>query len=156
MKRFYAVLAFIVCGLVALQAAVAVWAESGLFLWITRDGGTIDQATLESDSALPFPEVAGFMVHGINGTMVIPVVAVLLLLVSFFAKVPRGIVWAVGVAVLVALQITLGILGHMVSIAGLSHGINALLLFTVALLAGRRAWRASAVTAPVEPVPAVA
>jgi hypothetical protein len=155
MKRFYAVLAFIVCGLVAVQAAVAVWAQTGLFLWISR-GGTIDQATLESDAALPFPEVAGFVVHGITGSMVIPLVAVALLVVSFFAKVPRGIALAVGVVVLVALQIALGFLSHMASIAGLSHGINALLLFTVALLAGRRAWRASGVTATADSVPAVA
>ncbi len=148
MKRVYAVLAFVVCGLVAVQAAVAVWAESGLFLWITRDGGAIDQATLESDWQPPFPEAAGFVVHGMNGMMVIPVVALLLLVVSFFAKVPRGVAWAVGVAVLVALQVTLGILGHSMSIAGLAHGLNALLLFTVALLAGLKAWRAERV-APV-------
>ena len=79
------------------------------------------------------------MLHGMNGMMVIPVVALLLLVISFFARIPRGIAWAVGVAALVALQVTLGILGHSVSIAGLSHGINALLLFTVALLAGQRA-----------------
>lgn len=155
MKRIYAVLAFVVCGLVALQASFAVWADSGLFLWIAG-GGTIDQATLESDSMPPSPEAAGFMLHGMNGMMVIPVVAVLLLVSSFFAKVPRGIAWAVGVAVLVGLQVTLGLLGHSVSIAGLSHGINALLLFTVSLLAGLRAWRAAAVTAPAQPVPAVA
>ena len=156
MKRIYAVLAFLVCGLVAVQAAFAVWADAGLFLWITRDGGTIDQATLESESLPPFPEAAGFMLHGMNGMMVIPVVALLLLVVSFFAKLPRGVAWAVGVAVLVALQVTLGILGHSVSIAGLTHGINAMVLFTVALLAGLNAWRDATVTAPVEPVPAVA
>lgn len=156
MKRVYAVLAFIVCGLVALQAAFAVWADSGLFLWISG-GGSIDQATLESaEASPPFPEVLGFVLHGMNGMTVIPVVALLLLVVSFFAKIPRGIAFAVGVAVLVALQVTLGILGHSVSIAGLSHGINALVLFTVAMLAGLRAWRASAVTAPAEPVSAVA
>jgi hypothetical protein len=155
MKRFYAVLAFIVCGLVALQAAFAVWADSGLFLWVSG-GGTIDQATLESESALPFPEAAGFMLHGMNGMMVIPVVALILLVISFFAKIPRGIAWAGGVAALVALQVTLGILGHSISIAGLTHGINALVLFTVSLLAGLTALRSAAVTAPAQPVPASA
>ena len=155
MKRTYAVLAFVVCGLVMVQAAVAVWAESGLFLWITRDGGAIDQATLESDWQPPFPEAAGFMIHGLNGMMVIPVVALLLLVISFFAKVPRGIAWAAAVAALVALQVTLGILGHSVSIAGLTHGINAMVLFTVALLGGLRAWRdAQLVPASVDAVSA--
>jgi hypothetical protein len=147
-KRVYAVLAFVISGLVAVQAAVAVWAESGLFLWIARDGGTIDRSTLESDAALPFPEVNGFVVHGINGMTVIPVVALLLLVFSFFAKVPRGVAFAVAVAVLVALQVTLGVLGHQVSIAGFAHGINALLLFTTALLAGLRAWRSATAVQP--------
>ncbi len=155
MKRVYAVLAFVVCGLVALQASFAVWADSGLFLWIAG-GGSIDQATLESEALPPFPEAAGFMLHGMNGMMVIPVVVVLLLVSSFFAKVPRGIAWAVAVAVLVGLQVTLGLLGHAASIAGFAHGINALLLFTASILAGLNAWRAAAVTAPAQPVPAAA
>ncbi len=41
------------------------------------------------------------MLHGMNGMMVIPVVALLLLVISFFAKIPRGVAWAVGVAALV-------------------------------------------------------
>ena len=157
MKRFYAVLAFVVSGLVAVQAAMAVWAEAGLFLWISRDGGAIDQATLSSEWQPPFPEAAGFEIHGMNGMMVIPVVALVLVVVSLFAKVPRGIAWAVAVLLLVALQVTLGLLGHSASIAGLAHGINAVGLFTVSLLAGLRAWRAAALTAaPAESVPAVA
>ena len=58
MKRFYAVLAFVVCGLVALQASFAVWADSGLFLWISG-GGTIDQATLESEARRRSPKPQG-------------------------------------------------------------------------------------------------
>ena len=34
------------------------------------------------------------MLHGINGEMVFPLLALLLLIVSFFAKVPRGVHWA--------------------------------------------------------------
>ena len=155
MKRVYAVLAYIICGLVAIQAAAAVWAESGLFLWIAG-GGSIDQSTLESEALPPFPEALGFSIHGMNGMMVIPVVAVALLVVSFFAKVPKGIAWAIAVAVLVALQVALGLAGHSVSVAGFAHGINALLLFSAALLAGRRAWASATQTAPSEPAPAVA
>jgi len=154
MKRVYAVLAFIICGLVAVQAAVAVWAESGLFLWIAG-GGSIDQSTLQSEAAPPFPEAAGYMIHGMNGMMVIPVVAVALLVVSFFAKVPKGLPWASAVAVLLGPQVALGLAGHSLSIAGLAHGINALLLFTAALLAGRRAWASADVAAPAQPAPAV-
>lgn len=147
MKRVYAVLAFVVCGLVAVQAAVAVWGESGMLLWVAR-GGVVDQAALEADGPPPFPEALGFMIHGMNGMMVIPVVAIALLVVSFFAKIPQGVPWAIAVVALVALQIALGILGHSLSIGGLAHGFNALVLFTAALLAGLRALRATRVAEP--------
>lgn len=154
MKRIYAVLAFIICGLVGIQAAVAVWAESGLFLWIAA-GGSIDQSTLQSESLPPFAESLGFMIHGMNGMMVIPVVALALLVISFFAKVPKGVAWAIAVAALVALQVGLGIAGHSVSVAGFAHGLNALLLFGAALIAGRRAWSSASATEPAQAAPAV-
>lgn len=153
MKRFYAVLAFIICALVAVQAAVAVWAESGLWLWIAR-GGSIDSSTMESETLPPFAEAQGFVIHGMNGVMVIPAVALVLLVVSFFAKVPKGILWAAAVVVLIVLQVVLGMAGHSVSGAGLAHGLNALLLFATALLAGRRAWVLGGTTvAGAEPAP---
>ena len=34
------------------------------------------------------------MIHGINGEMLIPLVALILLIISFFAKVPEGPKWA--------------------------------------------------------------
>lgn len=152
MKRLYAVLAFVVCGLVAVQAAVAVWGESGMLLWVSRDGGVIDQATMEASGPPPFPEALGFMIHGMNGMMVIPLVALALLIIAFLAKLPRGVPWAVAVLLLVALQVALGIAGHSISIAGFAHGLNALVLFTAALLAGLGALRATRVTEPAVPV----
>ncbi|MDF2554909.1 MAG: hypothetical protein K0R60_804, partial [Microbacterium sp.] len=65
--------------------------------------------------------------------------ALALLIVSFFAKVPRGVAFAVGVLVLVVLQVTLGLLGHGIPFLGFLHGMNALLLFAAALIAGLRA-----------------
>lgn len=147
MKKTYAILTYVVCGLVAIQSASMVWAQSGLFLWIDG-GGVVDKAALESADSISFEGAIGFMIHGINGMMLIPVVALALLVVSFFAKIPRGVAWAVAVAVLVALQVALGILGHEFAISGLLHGINAMALFTVALLAGLRVGRA-ATPAPV-------
>ena len=40
--------------------------------------------TFESGEA-PFPEFVGFILHGMNGMIVIPVLALLLLVSSFFA-----------------------------------------------------------------------
>ncbi|MGB7964085.1 MAG: hypothetical protein WCF12_14175 [Propionicimonas sp.] len=142
MKRVYSLLAFAVCGLIAVQAAAVAYADAGLFLWVA-DGGVIDKAAIESADSLTFEGIQGFMIHGMNGMMVIPVVAVALLVVSFFAKVPQGAVWAGAVVALVALQVTLGLLGHEFAISALFHGLNALVLFTVALLTGLRPGRVS-------------
>jgi hypothetical protein len=137
MRSVYKVLAYLIAIEVAIQAAAMVYAIAGLGLWVAEDGGVLDQAAFESEEAL-FPEMVGFIVHGINGTMVIPALAVILLIVSFFAKVPRGVAWAGAVLGLVVLQVALGLGGHSASIFGLLHGLNALALFTVALLAARR------------------
>jgi len=78
------------------------------------------------------------MVHGINGMMVIPLLALVLLIVSFFAKVPGGVKWAALVLLAVVIQVTLGIFGHENAVFGLLHGLNALLLFSLAFMAGKR------------------
>ena len=136
MRTAYRVLAHLIAFLVVVQAAAIAWALSGLTNWVS-DGGTLDSAAMESGETL-FAEVAGFMVHGINGMMLIPLVAVVLLVVSFFAKLPRGVAWAAAVLALVVVQVLLGMFLHGASFAGLLHGANAMLLFVVALQAGLR------------------
>jgi hypothetical protein len=98
---------------------------------------------VESDTT-SFTGVGGLALHGINGTMVIPVLALVFFIVSFFAKVPGGVKWAGIVLVLVIVQVTLGILGHQVPALGALHGINALALFGVAVSAGMRVNRVAA------------
>ena len=44
---------------------------------------------MEGDT-FSFTEERGFMIHGINGQMLIPLVGLVLLIISFFAKVPEG------------------------------------------------------------------
>jgi heme A synthase len=94
---------------------------------------------------MPFPEIAGLLVHGINGMFVIPLIALLLLIVSFFTKVRGAIKWAVVVLLLVVVQGQLGELGHDLPLAGALHGLNALALFGAAIYAGRRLRAAAAV-----------
>jgi hypothetical protein len=72
------------------------------------------------------------------GMMLIPLVALILLIVSFFAKIPGGVKWAAIVLGLVVLQVALGIFGHETAYSGLLHGLNALILFAVAIKAGSR------------------
>ncbi|UNK69573.1 hypothetical protein [Microbacterium sp. H1-D42] len=137
----YRVLAYIICALVAVQAAAHAWASAGLSAYIFA-GGAID---LSAPPAIP--EFLGIMVHGMNGMYVIPLVAIALLVVAFLAKTPKAVPLAVTVVVLVALQITLGMLSHSVTFLALLHGLNALLLFGTALVAARTVGR-SAASAP--------
>lgn len=81
----------------------------------------------------------GHTLHGQFGMTVIPLIALLLLIVSFFAHVPGGVRWALYVVGLVALQITLAFLSFGAPVLGLLHGLNAFALAAVASLASRRA-----------------
>ena len=142
MRTAYKVLAYLVAAEVAVQAMVMVWFMAGLGKWV-EGGGVLDKAAMESDGT-PFPQVAGITAHIINGFFVIPGLALLLLIISFFTKVRGATKWAVIVFVLVIVQTQLGGLGHDFPLAGALHGLNALALFGVALYAGRRLRAATA------------
>jgi hypothetical protein len=146
MRSAYRVLAWIIAAEVAIQAMVMVYAIAGLGIWVDQ-GGVFDRAVFESEE-MPFPEIAGFLIHWINGMMVIPVLALLLLIFSFFTKVPGAVKWAALVLLLVVLQVTLGLLGHGASIFGGLHGLNALLLFSAAVYAGLRVKRGAPIETP--------
>ena len=128
--------AYVIAVEVAVQAMAAVWAMAGLGKWIAG-GGVADASLIESETA-PFPEIAGFIIHGINGGIVIPVIALVLMVLSFFTRRKRPIVVAVALFVGVVLQGQLGFLGHEVPIVGALHGLNALVVFALALYAARR------------------
>lgn len=137
MRTAYKVFAWLLALGVVVQAASVVWAIAGLGIWVDKDGGVLDKAAFESEETL-FPEVAGFMVHGLSGTMIIPALALIFLIVSFFAKVPGGIAWAAYVLLAVVVQVALGLYGHEAAIWGMLHGINAMILFSLAVYAGLR------------------
>ena len=148
MRSTYRVLAYLIAAEVAVQAMMAVYAIAGLGIWVDKDGGVLDKASMESD--LDFPGVVGFMVHGMNGMMIIPLIALVFLIVSFFAKVPGGAKWAAFVLLAVVVQVSLGLLGHENALFGMLHGLNALILFSLAFMAGKRVTSATegAHTAP--------
>lgn len=149
MKGLYRGLALAVAALVALQAAFIAYAVAGLGKWI-EEGGTLDASTLEDPNA----EVGGgvgFMLHAIGGTFVVPLAALLLLIISFFAKVPGGIKWALIVFGVTVLQYALASVSRYggVPFMGALHGLNALILFGVAVTAAMRVRRAVSTTEPV-------
>jgi heme A synthase len=142
MRATYRVLAYVIAVEVAIQAMMAVYAMAGLGIWVDKDGGVLDKASMESD--LDFPGVVGFMVHGMNGMMIIPLIALVFLIVSFFAQVPGGTKWAAFVLLAVIVQVTLGLMGHENALFGMLHGLNALILFSLAFMAGKRVSPATA------------
>lgn len=136
MRTAYRTLAYLVAAGVVVQAMSMVFAVAGLGKWVDG-GGVFDKALMESEQS-PFPEAVGFMIHGLNGSIVIPGLALLLLVCSFFAKLPGAVKWAGLVLLLVAVQVNLGFAGHGIPALGALHGLNALLLLAAAVHTARR------------------
>jgi heme A synthase len=132
MRTAYRVLAFAIAALVAVQAAAIGYAVFAQLSWI-ENGGTIDKASIESA-----PGTSAYIFHALDGGVVL-LLALALLVISFFAKIPQGVRWAVIVLVCTFVQIALGTLSHMLSAIGAVHGAVALVLFGVAVMAAMRA-----------------
>jgi heme A synthase len=145
MKTVYRVLAYAIAALVAVQAAAIGYAVFAQLHWI-EDGNTIDGAAFESGA----PGSAAFLLHALNGAVFL-LLALALLIVSFFAKIPRGVRWAVIVLICTIVQIALGTLSRLLAPIGAVHGAVALVLFGVAVMAAMRAQKPVAVG---EPAPA--
>ena len=92
--------------------------------------------------------------HGIVGMMVIPIIAIVFLIISFFARVPGGVKWAAITFGLTVLQIVLAFVSFAAPVLGSLHAINAFALAAVASIAARRARLAETTpaVAPSEPV----
>ena len=145
MRKTYSVIAWIIAGGVAVQAASIAFAFGGMGRYI-QDGGVIDKALVESRQAT-FTGELGFPIHAIVGGMVIPLAAVALLIIAFFVKVRGARKWAGIVLALVALQITLGYSIVDMPYLGLVHGANALAVLLTAIYAAMRIRRSSRIGA---------
>jgi heme A synthase len=130
MRTAYRILAFAIAALVAVQAAAIGYGVFAQLKWI-ENGGTVDSATnAPGDGALIF--------HALDGGVVL-LAALAMLIISFFAKIPQGVRWAVIVLVCTVVQIALGTLSHIVTASGAVHGAFALVLFGVSVMAAMRA-----------------
>ena len=136
MRSVYRVLAYVIAAMVVVQAAAIAFALFGLTKWID-EGGTLNKAAMESEDTT-FTGVVGFMIHGMAGMMLIPLLALVFLIVAFFAKVPGGAKWAGFVVLAVVAQVLLGMFAHDAPALGILHGANALVLFGLAVMAGKR------------------
>jgi hypothetical protein len=137
MRAAYLWLARIISLLVVVQAMTIVFAVSGLFHWISAEGGAVDDSVLKGWDAAPptFTGAIGHFIHWIMGERVIPVLALLLLVVAFFAKVSRGVAVALVLLVLTLAQTATGLFGQQMPYLGLWHGLGAFLMFGAAMAA---------------------
>jgi hypothetical protein len=82
--------------------------------------------------------------HGIVGMMVIPAIALVFLIVSFFARVPGGVKWAAITFGLTVLQIVLAFVSFAAPVLGSLHAINAFALAATASIGAGKARPAAA------------
>lgn len=129
MKQTYRVLAGLIALGVVVQAAAIALAWFGVIADI-EDGGTF---TSDSDGNV------GHALHGIVGMMVIPLLALVLFVISFFAKVRSGTKYAGLLLLAVVVQVVLAFVAFGVPAVGALHGINALVIFGLALATARQA-----------------
>ncbi|MEO6205060.1 MAG: DUF6220 domain-containing protein [Mycobacteriales bacterium] len=147
MRKTFQVLAYALCVEVIIQAMAIAYALFGLGKWIEDDGGVLNKQVMDASNGPEFSGVGGFAIHGMNGMMLIPLLVLLLLIVSFFAKVPGGVRRAAALVGLVVLQVVLGISGHSVPYLGPVHALNAFVILVVAFQTARLAGAGPA-TAP--------
>ncbi|MDT5031910.1 MAG: hypothetical protein QOC94_2081 [Actinoplanes sp.] len=140
MRTTYRILAMLIAIGVVVQAAVIAIA------WFTVLHSLDDGTVYDKNSAENWARV----LHGTLGVMVLPLIALVLLIVAFFAHIPGGVKWAAITLGVTVLQILFGFLGFAAPIAGALHGINAFVLAGVASIAMRKARLAS--TVPPTPV----
>jgi heme A synthase len=145
MRTAYRVLAFAIAAMVAVQAAAIGYAVFAQLNWIDN-GGTLDKAAFDTGA----PGTGAMIFHALDGGVVL-LLSLAMLIISFFAKIPHGVRWAVIVLVCTIVQIALGTLSHLLAAIGAVHGAVALVLFGVAVMAAMRARRPAAVE---EPMPA--
>lgn len=156
MRKTYRILAGTIAVLVVIQAAMIAYAFSGLTTWV-MDGATLDAATIEGwDDEPPTFEgfIGGFFHFFLLGTVLIPLLGLVLLIVSFFAKVPKGVPLAAAVFGTIVVQYLLGTFSAGgVPILGLLHGLNAFIIIGAAAAAAKAA--SSTADAPEAPAAVV-
>jgi hypothetical protein len=143
MKATYRALAGLIAVLVLVQAAAIAFGTFGLLNFV-EDGGDYTKSLAENGDVTG---ATGQLVHSV-GAAAIAAVAILRLAVSFFARIEGGVRWAVIVFLVVLLQWVLAAVAYSAPAVGALHGINAFVMFGVAMMAAQRAKAATTAEAP--------
>jgi choline-glycine betaine transporter len=135
MRATYKALCHTIAGLVVVQAAAIAFAMFGVLHFV--DGGdSLNKSIAEDRSG--FDGAAGWMVHSF-GAILISVIAIVLLILSLFAKIPGGTKWAGILFLVVLLQWVLAIVAFGAPVVGALHAINAFAIAGVAEAAAKQA-----------------
>ena len=134
MRTAYRVIAYLLALSVAVQASLIAFGAFALENNI--DNGPVSDG-----------DTTGVTLHH-SFAYVVLLCAVALFAVSFGAKVQHGVRWAATPLGLVVVQFFLAYAAYSAAVIGVLHGLNALAIFAVALLAGRRVPKAAPVAEP--------
>jgi hypothetical protein len=127
MRATYRVLGHVIAGLVVVQAAaIALWVF-GLLNWIDSGEGNTLTPQLAEDRLEGVTGAVGITIHSF-GAMVVALLAIVLLVVSFFAKIPGGVKWAGLMFAAVLFQWVIAIVSFETPGLGLLHGANAIVI----------------------------
>jgi hypothetical protein len=148
MRATLRVLFFLLAAEVVVQAMAIAFGIAGLGKWVD-DGHSATKALFEDDNA-DFGGKTGFMIHGMNGMMVIPVLILITLIVTFFAKVPGATKNAAILLGLIVLQVVLGMASHGAPGLIVLHVLNAFAIFGFAAMTAWRIGNSLAADAPRE------
>jgi hypothetical protein len=153
MRATYKILGHSIAGLVAVQAAaIALWVF-GMFSWIDSGDGNTVTPQLSDDRLEGVTGAVGITIHSF-GAIVVALLALVLLIVSFFAKIPGGTKWAGFVFLAVLFQWVIAIVSFSVPGLGFLHGLNALLIAWLGWRAAKQASVASGTVPTPEAAPA--
>lgn len=137
MRSTYRVLALLIAALVAVQAAaIALWVF-GLLNWVDEEKNSLTPQ-IADDRLEGVTGAVGISIHSF-GALAVALVAIVLLIISFFAKIPGGVKWALFVFLAVLVQWVVAIAAFGIPGLGAVHGANAILIAWLALRAAKQA-----------------
>jgi FtsH-binding integral membrane protein len=110
-----------------------------LALGVVVQAALIAYATFSANGGEPAGGADAYDAHGTVGMTVLPVLGLVLLAVSFPAKVRGGVPLAVGLVVALVAEIGLAEGGYDVPALGAVHGVVALVIFALSVAALQRA-----------------
>lgn len=139
MKGAYRAVASLVLLLVVVQAADLAFGFFGVGAWV-ENGHSLTKSALE-DNTSGITGEAGLALHSVIGQFLIPLVAVILFAISFFARIEGGVRWAGLILGDVVLQVLLAFVSFGVPSVGMLHGLNAFVLFWLGMMAAAAATR---------------